>query len=106
MGLQFQLCRKLTFPSVTFCSVNGTGAGNATSLRQPRAFELAVPVIAIMRGFPKIRATLLGVPIRWIITFSCYIGVPLFWETTINTDIIPKYEQFPFSFPLSIYNPI
>ena len=34
-------------------------------------------------GFPKIGSTLLGVPIRRSIVFVVYIGVPLFWETTI-----------------------
>ena len=32
-------------------------------------------------GFPKIRGTILGVPI--ISFLGVYIGVPLFWETTI-----------------------
>ena len=38
-----------------------------------------------MRGFPKIRGTISGVPIIWIkIAFGgVYIGVPFFWETTM-----------------------
>ena len=33
--------------------------------------------------FPKIRGTLLGVPIiRLIVFFGVFVGVPLFWETT------------------------
>ena len=34
-------------------------------------------------GFPRIRGTLLGVPIIRIMYFGVYIGVALFWETTI-----------------------
>ena len=36
-------------------------------------------------GFPKIRGTILGVPIIRIIEYWDYIGVPLFRETTIWT---------------------
>ena len=35
--------------------------------------------------FPKIRGTLLGVPIARIIVFWGSIGVPIFGETTINS---------------------
>ena len=35
-------------------------------------------------GFPKIRGTLLGVPIIRTIVFWVYIGVPSFWETTTS----------------------
>ena len=52
----------------------------------------------IIWGFPKIRGTLLGVPIIRIIVFwglhwGPIIGVPLFWETTIlrNTSVV--YNQ-------------
>ena len=35
-------------------------------------------------GFPKIRDTFLVVPLIWTIAFlGLYVGVPLFWETTI-----------------------
>ena len=33
--------------------------------------------------FPQIRGTLLGVPMKRVIVFWVYIGVPLLWETTI-----------------------
>ena len=35
-------------------------------------------------GFPKIRGTILGVPIiRTIVFWGSTLGSPLFWETTI-----------------------
>ena len=38
-----------------------------------------------MWGFPKIRGTILGVPIiRTIIFWGLIMGVPLFWETTMS----------------------
>ena len=34
-------------------------------------------------GFPKLGVPFYGIPIIRIIVFGVYIGVPLFWETTI-----------------------
>ena len=36
-----------------------------------------------MWGFAKIRGTFLGAPILRIIIFGVYIGVPLFWESSM-----------------------
>ena len=39
-------------------------------------------------GLPKIRGTILGVPIIRIIVVGVYIGVTPFWETTIGFDCL------------------
>ena len=36
------------------------------------------------RGLPKLRATFLGEPIKRLIVFGVYIGVPLFWRSIIH----------------------
>ena len=40
-------------------------------------------IVYTYMGVSQIRGTLLGVPIIRTIVFGVYIGVPLFWETTI-----------------------
>ena len=40
--------------------------------------------IRVIRWFPKIRGSFMGVPIVRIIVFGVHFGFPLLWETTIT----------------------
>ena len=53
------------------------------------------PSSRLIGGFPKIRGTLLGVPRIRTIVFGVYIGVPLFWETTIESSILSTPPMMP-----------